>query len=123
MVDFKLTEDQLEMQNLFRKFAQEQILPIAEEMDEKEEMNMDMVKQMMELGFFGVPFSEEVGGTGMDYLTYCLLMEEVAKVCGSTSITIEREMASSPRGRKQDRLLRPDRAERRFRRRRRRHNR
>ena len=49
MVDFKLTEDQLEMQNLFRKFAQEQILPIAEEMDEKEEMNMDMVKQMMEL--------------------------------------------------------------------------
>ena len=77
MVDFKLTEDQLEMQNLFRKFAQEQILPIAEEMDEKEEMNMDMVKQMMELGFFGVPFSEEVGGTGMDYLTYCLLMEEV----------------------------------------------
>ncbi|MEE1041875.1 MAG: acyl-CoA dehydrogenase family protein, partial [Lachnospiraceae bacterium] len=88
MVDFKLTEDQLEMQNLFRKFAQEQILPIAEEMDEKEEMNMDMVKQMMELGFFGVPFSEEVGGTGMDYLTYCLLMEEVAKVCGSTSITI-----------------------------------
>ena len=36
MVDFKLTEDQLEMQNLFRKFAQEQILPIAEEMDEKE---------------------------------------------------------------------------------------
>ena len=78
MVDFKLTEDQLEMQNLFRKFAQEQILPIAEEMDEKEEMNMDMVKQMMELGFFGVPFSEEVGGTGMDYLTYCLLMEEVA---------------------------------------------
>ncbi len=41
MVDFKLTEDQLEMQNLFRKFAQEQILPIAEEMDEKEEMNMD----------------------------------------------------------------------------------
>ena len=110
MVDFKLTEDQLEMQNLFRKFAQEQILPIAEEMDEKEEMNMDMVKQMMELGFFGVPFSEEVGGTGMDYLTYCLLMEEVGYS------RAEREMASSPRGRQQDRLLRSDRAQRRFRR-------
>ena len=105
MVNFQLTDEQKDMQELFRKFAQEQIAPIAEEMDEKEEMNMDMVKKMMELGFFGVPFSEEVGGTGMDYLTYCLLMEEVA------------------RGRKQDRLLRPDRAERRFRRRRRRHNR
>ena len=101
MVNFQLTDEQKDMQELFRKFAQEQIAPIAEEMDEKEEMNMDMVKKMMELGFFGVPFSEEVGGTGMDYLTYCLLMEEV----------------------EQDRLLRPDRAERRFRRRRRRHNR
>ena len=88
MVNFQLTDEQKDMQELFRKFAQEQIAPIAEEMDEKEEMNMDMVKKMMELGFFGVPFSEEVGGTGMDYLTYCLLMEEVAKVCGSTSITI-----------------------------------
>ena len=77
MVNFQLTDEQKDMQELFRKFAQEQIAPIAEEMDEKEEMNMDMVKKMMELGFFGVPFSEEVGGTGMDYLTYCLLMEEV----------------------------------------------
>ncbi len=81
MVNFQLTDEQKDMQELFRKFAQEQIAPIAEEMDEKEEMNMDMVKKMMELGFFGVPFSEEVGGTGMDYLTYCLLMEEV--VCAS----------------------------------------
>ena len=88
MVSFNLTEDQLEMQQLFRKFAQEKIAPIAEEMDEKEEMNMDMIQEMKELGFFGVPFSEEVGGTGMDYLTYVLEMEEISKVCGSTGVTV-----------------------------------
>ena len=88
MVNFQLTDEQKDMQELFRKFAQEQIAPIAEEMDEKEEMNMDMVKKMMELGFFGVPFSEEVGGTGMDYLTYCLLMEEVVFALRSLSSTL-----------------------------------
>ncbi|MBE5998812.1 MAG: acyl-CoA dehydrogenase family protein, partial [Sarcina sp.] len=61
MVDFKLTEDQLEMQGLFRKFAQEKIAPVAEEMDEKEEMNMDIIQEMKELGFFGIPFSDEIG--------------------------------------------------------------
>ena len=88
MVNFSLTEEQKDMQKLFRDFAQNEIAPIAEEMDEKEEMNMDLVHKMMELGFFGVPFSEEVGGTGMDYLTYCLEMEEISKVDASTSITL-----------------------------------
>lgn len=88
MVNFSLTEEQKDMQKLFRDFAQNEIAPIAEEMDEKEEMNMDLVHKMMELGFFGVPFSEEVGGTGMDYLTYCLEMEEISKVCGSCGVTI-----------------------------------
>lgn len=88
MVDFKLTEDQLEMQGLFRKFAQEKIAPVAEEMDEKEEMNMDIIQEMKELGFFGIPFSDEIGGAGMDVLTYCLMMEEISKVDASCSITL-----------------------------------
>jgi butyryl-CoA dehydrogenase len=88
MVDFKLTEDQLEMQDLFRKFAQEKIAAVAEEMDEKEEMNMDIIKEMKELGFFGIPFSDEIGGAGMDVLTYCLMMEEISKVDASCSITL-----------------------------------
>ena len=88
MVDFKLTEDQLEMQGLFRKFAQEKIAPVAEEMDEKEEMNMDIIQEMKELGFFGIPFSDEIGGAGMDVLTYTLMMEEISKVDASCSITL-----------------------------------
>jgi len=88
MVDFKLTEDQIEMQGLFRKFAQEKIAPVAEEMDEKEEMNMDIIQEMKELGFFGIPFSDEIGGAGMDVLTYTLMMEEISKVDASCSITL-----------------------------------
>ncbi|MDO5476368.1 MAG: acyl-CoA dehydrogenase family protein [Eubacteriales bacterium] len=88
MVNFSLTEEQKDMQKLFRDFAQNEIAPIAERMDEEEKMDMDLIHKMMELGFFGVPFSEEVGGTGMDYLTYVLEMEEISKVCGSCGVTI-----------------------------------
>jgi butyryl-CoA dehydrogenase len=88
MVSFQLTEDQKEMQELFRKFAQDKVAKVAEEMDEKEEMNMDIIAEMKELGFFGIPFSDEIGGTGMDVLTYCLMMEEISKVDASTSITL-----------------------------------
>ena len=88
MVGFQLTEDQKEMQELFRKFAQDKVAKAAEEMDEKEEMNMDIIAEMKELGFFGIPFSDEIGGAGMDVLTYALMMEEISKVDASTSITL-----------------------------------
>ena len=88
MVGFQLTEDQKEMQELFRKFAQDKVAKAAEEMDEKEEMNMDIIAEMKELGLFGIPLSDEIGGTGMDVLTYCLMMEEISKVDASTSITL-----------------------------------
>ena len=88
MVSFQLTEDQKEMQELFRKFAQDKVAKVAEEMDEKEEMNMDISAEMKELGFFGIPFSDEIGGAGMDVLTYALMMEEISKVDASTSITL-----------------------------------
>ena len=88
MVGFQLTEDQKEMQELFRKFAQDKVAKAAEEMDEKEEMNMDIIAEMKELGFFGIPFSAEIGGAGMDVLTYALMMEEISKVDASTSITL-----------------------------------
>ena len=88
MVSFQLTDDQKEMQELFRKFAQDKVAKVAEEMDEKEEMNMDIIAEMKELGFFGIPFSDEIGGAGMDVLTYALMMEEISKVDASTSITL-----------------------------------
>ncbi len=88
MIGFTLTEEQLEMQAMYRRFAEEKIRPLAEEMDEKEEMNEGLLQELQEAGFFGIPFAEELGGAGLDVLSYVLMMEEVSKVDASTSITL-----------------------------------
>ena len=71
------------------KRAQEVIAPRAEEMDERGELPLDIVKQMGEIGLFGLPFPEEYGGQGSDFLTFCLAVEELARVDSSMAITLE----------------------------------
>ena len=79
MIGFNLTEEQKEMQAFFRKFSQERVKAAAEKMDEEEKMDMDLIHEMQSLGMFGIPFSEEVGGAGLDVFNYVLLMEELSK--------------------------------------------
>jgi short-chain 2-methylacyl-CoA dehydrogenase len=88
-MDFDLTTEQDEFRTAVREFAEEVVAPRAEEMDRKEELPMDVVKQMGELGLFGVPFPEEYGGQGADFLTFCLAIEELARVDSSIAITLE----------------------------------
>jgi short-chain 2-methylacyl-CoA dehydrogenase len=88
-VDFDLSPEQEEFRNAVRSFAREVIAPRAEEMDRSEELPMDIVKQMGELGLFGIPFPEEYGGQGADFLTLCLAIEELARVDSSIAITLE----------------------------------
>jgi short-chain 2-methylacyl-CoA dehydrogenase len=88
-MDFDLTPEQDEFRKAIREFADEVVAPRAEEMDRKEELPMDVVKQMGELGLFGVPFPEEYGGQGADFLTFCLAIEELARVDSSIAITLE----------------------------------
>lgn len=87
-MDFKLTKTHLLQQELFRRFAENEIKPIAEEMDETEVFNMDLVKKLQRYGLMGIPYSRNYGGVGGDYLGYALCMEEVSKVDASTGITI-----------------------------------
>lgn len=87
-MDFKLSKSQQLQRELFRRFAETEMRPIAREMDETEQFSMELVKKMQALGFFGIPFSGEFGGAGADTLTYTLCMEEVSKVDASTGITI-----------------------------------
>ena len=87
-MDFKLSKTHLLQQELFRRFAETEIKPIAEEMDETEEFNMDLVDKLQKYGFMGIPYSKAYGGVGGDYLGYALCMEEVSKVDASTGITI-----------------------------------
>jgi short-chain 2-methylacyl-CoA dehydrogenase len=88
-VDFDLTPEQEEFRKSVRAFSEDVIRPRAEEMDRAEELPMDIVKQMAELGLFGLPFPEEYGGQGADFLTLCLAIEEIARVDSSIAITLE----------------------------------
>ena len=87
-MDFKLTKAQQLQRELFRKFAETEIAPLAKEMDETEVYSQELVAKMQKYGFFGIPYSKAYGGAGADVLTYTLCMEEVSKVDASTGITI-----------------------------------
>lgn len=88
MVDFKLSKTHLLLQDLYRKFAENEIKPIARQMDEEERYSPELLKKMQKLGFFGIPYPQKYGGAGADTLAYVLCMEEVSKIDASTGITL-----------------------------------
>lgn len=88
-MDWSLTPEQEAFRKVVRDFAEHVIRPRAYEMDQRAELPLDIVAQMGELGLFGLPFPPEYGGGGADYLTYCLAVEEIARVDSSMAITLE----------------------------------
>lgn len=86
---FDLTPEQEEFRRVVREFATSQVEPRSAEMDAKAELPVDLVHAMGDLGLFGLPFPEEIGGGGADYVTYCLALEEIARVDASMAITLE----------------------------------
>jgi alkylation response protein AidB-like acyl-CoA dehydrogenase len=83
-----LKEEHLQVREMARKFADEVVAPRARELDETESFPDDLVKQMAELGFLGLPYPEKYGGAGLDTLAYAIAVEEIARACGSTAITL-----------------------------------
>ena len=88
-MDFDLTQEQVDFRAAVREFADEVVAPRAAEIDERGELPMDIVKQMGEMGLFGLPFPEEYGGQGADFLTLCIAIEELGRVDSSIAITLE----------------------------------
>jgi len=88
-MDFDLTPEQEQFRKAVREFAEEVVAPRAEEMDRREELPLDIVKQMGEMGLFGLPFPEEYGGQGSDFLTLVIAIEELARIDSSIAITLE----------------------------------
>jgi alkylation response protein AidB-like acyl-CoA dehydrogenase len=88
-VDFRLTEDQEMIRATVRDFAQSQVAPRASEIDRTGFFPVEIMEQMAELGLMGLPISEEYGGSGGDYTSYCLALEEITRACGSTGLTYE----------------------------------
>ena len=87
-MDFTLSKQHLLQQQLYRSFAQEEIKPMAAEMDEAEEFSPELLKKMQTAGFFGIPYSGNYGGAGADTLSYVLCIEEISKADASSGITI-----------------------------------
>lgn len=87
-MDFKLSKAHLLQQEMFRKFAETEIKPIATEMDETEEYSMELLAKLQKYGMLGIPYSRELGGSGGDMISYALCMEELSKQDASTGITI-----------------------------------
>jgi butyryl-CoA dehydrogenase len=88
-VDFELTSEQQAIRDTCRDFAREVVAPAAEELDRESKFGYDVVRQMGELGLFGLPFSEEYGGAGGDFLSLCLAIEEISRADTGVGITLE----------------------------------
>src|SRR6266446_10548586 len=88
-MDFTLTDEQQAIRDTCREFAQQEIKPRAEEMDRTGEFPYVLIRQMGELGLLGLPFPEEYGGAGADYLSYCIALEEISRGDASVGITME----------------------------------
>ena len=85
---YNLNEDQAAIREMVRDFALNEVEPIAAEVDENSRFPMETFKKMAELGLMGVPFPEEYGGAGADYLSYAITVEEISRVCGSTGLSL-----------------------------------
>ena len=88
-MDFDLTQEQRDFQQAVRTFAEDVVAPRAEEADRTETLPLEVVRAMGELGLFGLPFPETYGGLDGDFVTFCLCLEELARVDSSVAITLE----------------------------------
>lgn len=88
-MDFTLNEEQIAIRQTCREFAEQEIKPVAEKLDATGAFPYALIRQMGELGLLGLPFPEEYGGAGADFLSYCLAIEEISRGDVSVGITME----------------------------------
>lgn len=88
-MDHRLPSEYVDLQKSVADFAQDVIAPVIGDLYEAHAFPYDIVRQMGEMGLFGLPFSEEYGGMGGDYFALCLALEEIARVDSSVAITLE----------------------------------
>lgn len=113
-MDFALSAQHAEIRRSVRDFAEREIAPVADEMERRGEFPAEIIRKAAGLGFLGVPYPEEVGGTGLDSLAYAITVEELSRVSGSVGIIVSAHtslgcaplfMAGTPE--QKERYLRP----------------
>lgn len=87
-MDLHLSREQEMLRKMYRDFAENEVKPLAEWVDENEAFPEETVKKMAKLGMMGIYFPKEYGGAGADVLSYVMAVEEMSKVCGTTGVII-----------------------------------
>ncbi len=87
-MDFSLTKEQELFLLMIRKFAEEEVKPLAAEIDEQERFPVETVEKMAKLGIMGIPFPVEYGGAGGDNILYSMAVEELSRVCATTGVIV-----------------------------------
>lgn len=87
-MNFSLTEEQEMIRKMVRDFAKNEVEPSAAERDEEERFDRGIFDMMGELGLTGIPWPEEYGGIGSDFVSYCIAVEELSRVCASVGVTL-----------------------------------
>src|SRR3954465_454857 len=87
-MDFDLSPDHDLIRRTVRDFAEQEVAPVAEELDREKRFPYEIVRQLGDLGFMGIPFPEEYGGAGGDSLAYAIAVEELTRVDSSVAITM-----------------------------------
>lgn len=87
-MDFTFPKEYQLLRRMVREFAQNEVAPLAREIDEQKEVPRELIDQAARLGLLGVPFPQKYGGMGAGETGYCIVMEELNKVCGSLAVII-----------------------------------
>ena len=87
-MDFALSPQHAEIQRTVREFAERRIVPVADELERKGEFPHEIIREAAGLGLLGVPYPEEIGGTGLDSLAYAITVEELSRASGSVGIIV-----------------------------------
>jgi acyl-CoA dehydrogenase len=87
-MNFQLSSEHEMIRKMVREFAEKEVAPTAAERDEKEEFSREIFDKMAGLGLTGIPWEEQYGGAGADFLAYVIAVEELSRVCGSTGVTL-----------------------------------
>jgi butyryl-CoA dehydrogenase len=92
-MNFQLTEEQEMLRKMVQDFAKKEVEPTAAERDEEERFDREIFNKMAELGLTGIPWPEEYGGIGADYVSYVIAVEELSRVCASTGVTLSAHLS------------------------------
>jgi len=97
-MNFELTKEQKMLQEEVRKFAQEELAPLAPELDKTGEFPKESIKKAAEMGLLGIIIPEKYGGAGMDFVSLAIVAEELCRACASTGlvITVNNSLAAYP---------------------------